>query len=175
MARPARPSPAPSVAHSSSSAQEHPSTGPRALASPAPSTIDNGKGQHAPSLTESAGAFTESARALTVSAPLLMQPEDGGYQAAASLIPASGGHPAPRRPRASRDPRRPRPPRPHRARQTRSSSVTAVAQLAGYLAPRRRRRQRRRAESVRRVLPRRRTPHPLLISAGHVGSLRKFY
>jgi hypothetical protein len=72
MARPARSSPAPSVAHSSSSAQEHPSTGPRALAGPAPSTIGDGKGQHAPSLTESAGALTESARALTASAPLLM-------------------------------------------------------------------------------------------------------
>jgi hypothetical protein len=63
-----------------------------------------------------------------VSVPLLMQPEDGGHQAAASL--------APRRPRASRDPRRPRPPRPHRARQTRSSSVTAVTRPAGYPDPR---------------------------------------
>ncbi len=47
----------------------------RALASPAPSANGDGRGQHAPALTESAGA-------LIVSVPLLMQPEDGGHQAA---------------------------------------------------------------------------------------------
>jgi hypothetical protein len=64
------------------------SMGPRALASPAPSTNGDGRGQHAPSLTESAGALTESARALTVSVPLLMQLEDGGY-----VYQAAGGSP----------------------------------------------------------------------------------
>jgi hypothetical protein len=88
--------------------------------------------------TERARALTESARALTVSAPLLMQPEDGGFQAAASLIPASGNQPwppaalGPAATPGGPDPLAPR----HRARQTRLSSVTAVARLVGYLAPR---------------------------------------
>ncbi len=99
------------MAHSSSSAPEpHPSTGPRALASPAPSANGDGRGQHAPALTESAGALAESARALTVSALLLMQLEDGGHQAAASLTPASGGHPGP--PPSSGQPRPPEAPTP---------------------------------------------------------------
>ncbi len=65
----ARSSPAPPVAHSSSPASEHPSARPRALASPAPSAYGDGRSQHAPALTESAGA-------LIVSVPLLMQHDD---------------------------------------------------------------------------------------------------
>jgi hypothetical protein len=66
-----------------------------------------------------------------------MQPKDGGFQAAASLIPASGGHPGPPPSGQPRPPEAPTPsPPPGVAWQTRLSSVTAVARLVGYLAPR---------------------------------------
>ena len=132
-ARSARSSTAPSVAHSSSPASEHPSASPRALASPAPPAHGDGWSQLAPALIESAGALTESAGAHTVSVPLHSQHEDRSYLAVASLTRATQ---APRRPRARRDPRRLRPPRPHRVRRTRSSSATAVARPVGSPAPR---------------------------------------
>jgi hypothetical protein len=83
-------SPAPPVAHSSSSASEHPSARPRELASPAPPAHGDGGCQHAPALPESAKALTESAGALRASVPLPMQHEDRGHQAAASLTPVPG-------------------------------------------------------------------------------------